>query len=300
MSVLVVGSIALDSVTTPYGHRDDILGGAACYFAVAASFFGPVQLVGVIGDDFPPEHVRLLEARGVDLAGLDRRAGAKTFHWWGSYEGRMASATTKRTDLNVLGSFRPTLPEAFRRTPYVFLANGDPVTQSHVLDQLEAPEFVLLDTMNMWIDNSRAELMKLFKRVSAVVLNDDEARALAADQNLVRAIQKIAAMGPRTVVVKKGEHGALMLHEGELFALPAHPLEDVRDPTGAGDTFAAGFLGQLAASGDLSLSGLKLALACGTVVASFTVEKFSLDRLLEIDRADVDRRLAAFLAFTRF
>jgi sugar/nucleoside kinase (ribokinase family) len=300
MSLLVVGSIALDSVTTPYGSQDDVLGGAASYFSCAASMLTKVSLVGVVGDDFPQKHLDTFAKRGIDLAGLERRKGAKTFRWSGSYEGKMDSATTRRTDLNVLASFRPDLPAALRACPFVFLANGDPVTQDYVLSQLTARKFVLLDTMNLWIDHSRKDLEAVLRRVDGVVLNDDEARSLAGDSNLIRAMGTLAKLGIRTLVVKKGEHGSILLHEGRLFALPAYPLEDVRDPTGAGDTFAAGFMGHLARTGDLSFKNLKMALASGTITASFTVEKFSLDRILEIGKEDLDRRLEAFLEFVRF
>ena len=277
-----------------------MLGGAASYFSCAAALFTKVSLVGVVGDDFPPAHVRTFEQRGIDLAGLERRKDAKTFRWSGEYAGKMDSATTRRTDLNVLASFRPSLPASLRASPFVFLANGDPVTQDHVLDQLTARRFVLLDTMNLWIAQASDQLGKVLKRVDGLVLNDEEARTLAGDSNLIRAMGKLAKQGIRTLVVKKGEHGAVLLHDGVLFALPAYPLEEVRDPTGAGDTFAAGFLGHLARSGDLSWKNLKLALAYGTIVASFTVEAFSLDRLLEITPEDLERRLEAFLGFVKF
>ncbi len=300
MSVLVVGSIALDSVATPFGVRENILGGAACFFSVAASFFAPIRLTGVVGDDFPDEHVAMLRERGIDLLGLERRRGAKTFRWTGSYEGRMDTAKTIKTELNVLGAFRPEIPAAWRKSPYVFLANGDPVTQAHVLDQLEGPCFTMVDTMNLWIEHARPKLLEVWGRVDGVILNDEEARTMGGSQNLVRAMNAIAARGVRLVVVKKGEHGSVMLKDGEFFALPAYPLEEVHDPTGAGDTFAAGFMGRLAETGDTSWTGLKHALAYATVTASFTVEKFSLDRLLEIRREDLDRRREAFLAFTRY
>jgi sugar/nucleoside kinase (ribokinase family) len=300
MSVLVVGSVALDSIATPFGVRENILGGAACFFSVAASFYAPIRLVGVVGDDFPDEHVKMLRERGIDLLGLERRAGAKTFKWTGSYEGRMDVAKTIKTELNVLGAFRPEIPAAWRKSPFVFLANGDPVTQAHVLDQLDGPCFTMVDTMNLWIEHARPKLLEVWNRVDGVILNDEEARAMGGSQNLVRAMNAIAARGVRLVVVKKGEHGSVMLKDGEFFALPAYPLEEVRDPTGAGDTFAAGFMGRLAETGDVSWSGLKNALAYATVTASFTVEKFSLDRLLEIDRAALDRRRDAFLSFTRY
>lgn len=300
MTVLVVGSVALDSIATPFGVRENILGGAACYFSVAASFFSKVRLVGVVGDDFPAEHVELLRSRGVALDGLERRAGSKTFRWTGSYEGRMDVAKTLKTELNVLGAFKPDVPAAWRKSPFVFLANGDPVTQLHVLDQMEGPAFTMVDTMNLWIEHARPKLLEVWRRVDGVVLNDEEARAMGESQNLVRAMNNIASRGVRLLVVKKGEHGSVMLKDGEFFALPAYPLEEVRDPTGAGDTFAAGFMGSLAETGDRSWSGLKQALAYATVTASYTVEKFSLDRLFEIGRADLDRRRDAFLAFTRY
>jgi sugar/nucleoside kinase (ribokinase family) len=300
MSILAVGSVALDSVATPYGVKEDVLGGAACFFSVAAAFFDDVRLVGVVGDDFPERHVETLRARRVDLAGLERRAGEKTFRWTGLYEGRMDSAKTLKTELNVLGAFKPTIPASWRATPYVFLANGDPVTQAHVLDQLEGPSFTMVDTMNLWIDTARDKLLKVWERVDGVVLNDEEARTMGESQNLVRAMNAIAARGVRLLVVKKGEHGSVMLKDGEFFALPAYPLEDVRDPTGAGDTFAAGFMGRVAESGDTSWRGLKEALAYGTTAASFAVESFSLDRLLTLDRGELDRRKEAFLSFTRY
>jgi sugar/nucleoside kinase (ribokinase family) len=296
---MVMGSIALDSVTTPYGSRDDVLGGAASYFGCAASLFTKVSMVGVIGEDFPQKHLATFESRGIDLTGVERRKGGRTFRWSGSYAGKMDTATTRRTDLNVLASFKPDLPASLRGVPFVFLANADPVTQEHVAAQLTARKFVLLDTMNLWIEHSREQLLTVLRKVDGVVLNDDEARALAGDSNLIRAMGKLAKLGVRTLVVKKGEHGSILLHEGTLFALPAYPLEDVHDPTGAGDTFAAGFMGHLAGTGDLSWKNLKMALAYGTIVASFTVEKFSLDRILEITRQEVDRRLEAFLEFVR-
>jgi hypothetical protein len=299
MSLLVVGSMALDSISTPHGSRDNCLGGSASFFSIGARHFTDLRLVAVIGDDFPEPHVDLFRRRRIDLNGLERRPGAKTFRWTGRYMGRMDAAETLKTELNVLADFRPTLPDAYRKTPFVFLANGDPITQSWVYDQLEEPRFVLLDTMNYWIDGHRDALLTAVSKVDGVIMNDDEARALGASSNLIRAMRNIIELGVRTLVVKKGEHGAVLLHDGELFALPAYPLEDVFDPTGAGDTFAAGFMGALAEEGDLSFPGLKRALAYGTVVASYTVEGFGLERLIEIERADIDRRLEAFQGFVR-
>lgn len=300
MSLLVVGSMALDNIATPHGERRAILGGAASFFSVGARNFGPVSMVGVVGDDFPEEHLRMFRGRDIDTSGVERRPGALTFRWTGRYEGRMDVAETLKTELNVLGSFRPTLPSGFAGARYAFLANGDPVTQLHVRKQLTNPRFVLLDTMNFWIDGSRAALLDAMRQVDGVIMNDDEARSLGKSQNLIRAITTIAELGVRTLIVKKGEHGSVLLRDGQLFALPAYPLEDVRDPTGAGDSFASGFMGALAESEDLSFAGLKRCLAYGTIVASFTVEGFGLERLLEIDRATIERRLEAFLAFVRF
>lgn len=300
MSLLVAGSIALDSISTPYGERPEILGGAATFFSVGASHFHPVRLVAVVGEDFPEEHLEKLRSRDIDMAGLERRASAKTFRWKGRYQGRMDVAETLDTQLNVLGEFRPTLPAEFRDSTFVFLANGDPVTQAHVLDQLERPRFTMLDTMNFWIESARDNLIEVIRRVDGVVMNDDEARALGGSDILVRAMRNIVDMGVRTLVVKKGEHGAIMLREGQLFAIPAYPLEEVIDPTGAGDSFASGMMGQLARTGDLSFDGFKRALAAGTVVASFAVEGFGLERLLEMDESQLQRRLEALEAFISY
>ncbi|MAB91011.1 MAG: sugar kinase [Planctomycetes bacterium] len=298
MSLLVTGSMALDTITTPHGTREAVLGGAASFFSVGARHFTDVRLVAVIGDDFPDEHVAMLRDRGIDIEGLERRAGAKTFRWTGRYAGRMDVAETLDTQLNVLGEFKPTLPGKFTDTPFAFLANGDPVTQAWVRDQLSPNAFVFLDTMNFWIEGSRDALLEAIRKVNGVVMNDDEARALGGSDNLIASVNRIADMGVSTLVVKKGEHGAILMKDGELFALPAYPLEAVFDPTGAGDTFASGFMGAVAESGDTTFQGLKRALAYGTVVASFTVEGFGLERLLEIDREEIDRRLEVFLKFT--
>lgn len=300
MSLLVVGSVALDTIKTPHGERDAILGGAASYFSVGASHFAPVRLVGVIGEDFPVEHVELLRGRGVDLAGLERREGGKTFRWTGAYEGRMDVAQTLDTQLNVLGAFKPDLPASFRDSRFAFLANTDPVTQKHVAQQLDDPAFVMLDTMNFWIDSARPALTEALGVVSGAIMNDDEARALGESENLVAAMHNLAGTGLRTLVVKKGEHGATLLHEGKIFSLPAVPLREVFDPTGAGDSFASGFMGEVARSGDLSFGGLKRALAVGCVVASFTVQGFGLERLLSVTEADLKERLDDFLSSVSF
>ena len=298
MSLLVVGSMALDSIATPHGSRENILGGAATFFSMAARHYVPVSLVAVVGEDFPEEHVRLLEESGIGTEGLERRQGGRTFRWRGAYEGRMDVAQTLETQLNVLGEFRPTLPPTCRETPFVFLANGDPVTQAHVVKQLENPSFVMLDTMNYWIDAHRENLLAAIDAVDGVIMNDEEALALGESPILIRAMSNIASRGVRVLIVKKGEHGSILLKDGELFALPAYPLEVVRDPTGAGDTFAAGVMGHLAETGDLSFSNFKKALAHGTVVASFTVEGFGLERIREVTREELDRRLQALYEFT--
>lgn len=298
MSLLVTGSMALDTITTPHGTREAILGGAASFFSIGARHFTDIRLVGVIGDDFPEEHVTTLRDRGIDLEGLERRAGGKTFRWTGQYVGRMDVAETLDTQLNVLGEFKPTIPANFKDTPFAFLANGDPVTQVWVREQLGPDAFVLLDTMNFWIEGSREALVEAISKVDGVVMNDDEARAFGGSDNLIASMNRISELGVSTLVVKKGEHGAILMKDGELFALPAYPLESVFDPTGAGDTFASGFMGAVAETGDTSFQGLKRALAYGTVLASYTVEGFGLERLLEIDRNDIDRRLEAFLGFT--
>ncbi len=300
MSLLVVGSMAFDSISTPHGSREEILGGAATFFSVASRNFVPVGLVAVVGEDFPEEHLTMLRGREIDLAGLERRQGGRTFRWSGSYEGRMDCAKTLDTQLNVLGEFRPTLPEAYRKIPYVFLANGDPITQVHVIEQLEESSFVMLDTMNFWIDDHRENLMNAIRKVDGLIMNDEEALSLGGSTILIRAMLNISQLGVRTLIVKKGEHGAILLKDGELFALPAYPLEVVKDPTGAGDTFAAGVMGYLAESGSLDFATFKKALAYGTVVASYTVEDFGLDSLLRLTRSDIDRRFEALLDFTTF
>jgi len=298
MSLLVTGSVAIDSITTPHGEREAILGGAASYFSVGSRHFTDVRLVGVIGDDFPEQHVTMLRERGIDLDGLEHRAEAKTFRWTGRYAGRMDVAETLETQLNVLGEFKPTLPDAYLDTPYAFLANTDPVTQAWVRDQLSPRAFVMLDTMNFWIDGAREALLEAMRKVNGIIMNDDEARALGGSDNLIASMKSIVEMGIGVLVVKKGEHGSILLKDGELFALPAYPLEVVQDPTGAGDTFASGFMGYLAQQNDTSFETLKAALAYGTVMASYTVEGFGLERLLSIDRGDIDRRYDAFRAFT--
>ncbi len=296
MSLLVVGSIAFDSVETPHGKVEEALGGSAMYFSWAASQFVPVRLVGVVGKDFPMKALEELKARGVDLAGVEVADG-ETFRWSGRYVGAMEAAETLDTKLNVFGSFQPKIPAAFRESAFVFLANGAPATQKAVLSQIESPTFVVADTMNLWMKIARPELDDLLKRVDGLILNDAEARELAGEHNLIRAGRKILSMGPRIVVVKKGEHGAFLFSEFVQFALPAYPTDQVRDPTGAGDSFAGGFMGYLASMGKVTLASLKRAVAYGTICASVNVEDFSFHAMRRTSRAQIDARYEEFLQF---
>ncbi|MEW6354719.1 MAG: PfkB family carbohydrate kinase [Planctomycetota bacterium] len=297
-SLLVVGSVALDTVETPHGKLEGGLGGSAVYFSYAASFFTRVRLVGVVGRDFPKKFVDLIKGRNVDAAGLQIVDG-KTFRWSGAYEGAMSQAETKRVELNVFGDFQPEIPESFRDSEFVFLANGSPVTQKHVLEQMTNPKFAVADTMNLWIETTRDALLDLLKVVDGIVLNDGEARMLTGEPNLLRAARRIQALGPRLVVVKKGEHGAMLVSEDMVLALPAYPVETVKDPTGAGDSFAGGMMGYLAERGQVSDGSLKKALAYGTMCASFNVEDFSLNRFQQIERRDIDERLDEYLSMLR-
>jgi sugar/nucleoside kinase (ribokinase family) len=297
---LVVGSIALDSVETPSGVVHDALGGSATYFSYAASYFTPVRLVGVVGEDFPGEHRELLRKRGIDTSGLAVEKGGATFRWRGKYEGDMNMAETLEVHLNVLGTFNPDLPPAFTDTPFVFLANGSPVMQRKVLHQSKGRKLAVADTMNFWIETQRDELYDLLREVDGLVLNDGEARLLTDEINLVRAGQKVLGLGPRFVIIKKGEHGAMFLSRDESFVMPAYPLADVVDPTGAGDSFAGGFMGYLASTGRSEPAALKTAMAYGTVVASFNVEDFSLNRFQRTDRPEIDRRLDAYRSMMAF
>ncbi len=298
MSLLVVGSVAFDCVETPYGKVDNAMGGSASYFAYAASFFTRVRLVGVIGKDFPEEYKEVLRRRNIDMTGL-QVADGKTFRWSGVYDATMNTRTTRSVELNVFQNFDPKIPENFRDTEHVFLANGSPVMQKRVLEQMRRMKLAVADTMNHWIQDQRPELLELLKIVDGVVVNDEEARLLTGLTNLVSAGQAIRKMGPKLVVIKKGEHGSLLLGDGLFFAAPACPLETVKDPTGAGDSFGGGMMGYLAETGDLSPANLKKAMLYGTVCASFTVEDFALNRLRQIERKDIDTRYMAFLEMLR-
>jgi sugar/nucleoside kinase (ribokinase family) len=298
-SVLVVGSVALDSVETPFGKADEVLGGSGNYFASSASHFTPVQLVGVVGDDYPLDKLAPLAARGVDLSGVEKAEGT-SFRWRGRYRHDLNSAETLETHLGVFSHFRPKIPEQFRRAPFVFLANIDPRLQLQVLEQVEKPRLVACDTMNFWIESRRPELVELLGHVDLITLNDAEARQLTEHTNLVQAARWIMDKGPKHVLIKKGEHGAFMFTRESIFFAPAYPLESVFDPTGAGDSFAGGFIGYLAATGDLSDRNMRRAVVVGSAMGSFAVEKFSNARLLEITRADIDARIQEFRQLVAF
>jgi sugar/nucleoside kinase (ribokinase family) len=279
MSLLVVGSVAIDSIHTPTAARERVLGGSAVHFSYAASFFAPVRLVGVVGDDWPEEHTRLLASRNIDTSGLKVVPGGKTFYWKGKYAPNMNDRETLEVQLNVFGDYHPTLPDEFRRSDYLFLANGSPVTQIKTLEQVIGPKLVVADTMDLWIREQHDELLALFRRIDGLVLNDSEARLLTDEENLVAAGHQVRRMGPKFVVIKKGEHGAMFFAEHETYVLPAYPTDRVVDPTGAGDSFAGGMMGYLASRGQFDGRALKEAMAYGILVASYTVEDFSLDRM---------------------
>jgi sugar/nucleoside kinase (ribokinase family) len=299
MSILVVGSVAYDTVETPFGRAERVLGGSASFFSVAASFFVPVNLVGVVGQDFGEQQLAAFAGRPVDLEGLERMAG-KTFHWQGKYSWDLNSRDTICTDLNVFEFFKPKIPARYRGSEVVFLGNIDPVLQRDVLAQVEAPRIVACDTMNFWIHGKAEELKKTLAQTQILLVNDAEARELSGEWNLVKAARAIRAMGPRTIVVKKGEHGVLMFNGEETFAAPAYPLETVFDPTGAGDTFAGGFLGYLAGCATPDDEALRRAIVMGSTLASFCVEAFSLDRLVRLTRPEIDARYRLFRRLTTF
>jgi sugar/nucleoside kinase (ribokinase family) len=301
MSVLVVGSIALDTVKTPVEEHADLLGGSASYAAVGASFFTPVKLVGVVGEDFPEDHLTFLRGRQIDLAGLQQLPG-KTFRWSGEYMWDMNIRETRSVELNVFEHFTPTLPAPYADSPFVLLANIAPSLQSHVLDQMQRPRFVIADTMDLWINIARADLEALLRRVDMLILNDGEARQFTGETSLIKAGHKIRAMGPQFVAIKKGEHGCLLFGENEFFSCAAYPLEDIHDPTGAGDTFAGGLAGYLAANaaGAVTFEQLRHGVVFGSVLASFNVEAFSLERLRTLTQNDIDARYQAFRLLSQF
>jgi sugar/nucleoside kinase (ribokinase family) len=290
MSLLVVGTIAFDSVETPYDRRDQTLGGSATHFAHAAAHFGPVRLLGIVGEDFPAAHLAGFRSRAIDCAGVEVAPG-KTFAWGGRYEADWNTRHTLFTDLNVLERFDPKVPAEHRQTEYVFLANGTPSVQLRALEQIESPRLVVADTMNLWIDIAREDLLEVLKRVDGVVLNDEEARMLTDERNLIRSARKVLELGPSFVILKKGEHGAFLIGRNDLhFALPAYPVDEVVDPTGAGDSFAGGFMGYLASVKNAQAHTLRRAMLYGTVTASFCVEGFSVDTQIARSRSDVEKR----------
>jgi sugar/nucleoside kinase (ribokinase family) len=299
MSILVVGSVAYDTVETPFGRAEKVLGGSASFFSVAAAFFAPVNLVAVVGDDFSAQAMAAFQGRPIDLEGLERTAG-KTFHWQGKYSYDLNSRETVCTDLNVFEFFKPRIPERYRRSEHVFLGNIDPVLQRQVLEQVERPRLVACDTMNFWISGKADEVRRTLAAVDILLINDAEARQLSGEWNVVKAARAIRALGPHTLVIKKGEHGVLMFSEEGSFAAPAYPLEEVFDPTGAGDTFAGGFLGYLAGAPKVDEEALRRAVVMGSTLASFCVEAFSLDRLLTLSRPEIDARYRLFKRLTHF
>jgi sugar/nucleoside kinase (ribokinase family) len=299
LSILVVGSIALDSVETPFGKAEEALGGAAVYFSYAASFFNHVRLVGVVGSDFPREHLELLQGRDIDLSGLERAEG-ETFRWSGRYEFDLNEAQTLDTRLNVFETFSPSIPDSFKDSEFVFLANIQPGLQLEVARQVDSPRVIACDTMNFWIDGARDQLVETLGAVDILIINDAEARELAKEPSLVKAARVIREMGPRTLVVKQGEYGVLMFNRHSVFSAPAYPLEEVYDPTGAGDTFAGGFMGFLSTVEDIDDRSIRQAVIFGSTLASFNVEDFSLDRMKRLDMDQIMSRYAEFKQLSHF
>ncbi|MEA2658296.1 MAG: hypothetical protein QOF64_881 [Candidatus Binatota bacterium] len=299
MSVLVVGTVAFDSIETPSGCVERVLGGSASYFALGASFFAPVRIVGVIGEDFPQDYLDLFTQRGVDIEGIKRERG-ETFHWRGRYHEDINVRDTIELHLNVLAGFEPQLPDNYRDAEYVFLGNIDPVMQLEVLNQIRHMKLVICDTMDYWIRESPEELKKVLQRIEMLVINDSEARLLSGYSNIVQAARAILRMGPKMVLIKRGEYGVLQFSDSSVFATPAYPLEEVFDPTGAGDSFAGGLMGQLARSGDLSQGSLRRAIVYGSVVASFTVEDFGVKRLTDTSLPEIEDRYQKFVRLTDF
>ena len=302
MSLLVVGTVAFDAIETPFGKTDKIVGGAASYIALAASYFTKeINLVSVVGDDFPQEFMNTLKGQGVNLDGLQIKKGEKSFFWSGRYHNDMNSRDTLDTQLNVLADFNPIVPEAYKNCDFLMLGNLMPVVQQKVLDQLtKRPKLIVLDTMNFWMDIAMPELMETLKGIDVLTINDSEARQLSGEYSLVKAAQKILSMGPKVLVIKKGEHGALLFNKDEVFFAPALPLEDVFDPTGAGDSFAGGFIGYLAKTKDISFENMKRAIIFGSAMASFTVEKFGTERLIGLSQKEVDDRVQEFVNLVQF
>lgn len=301
MGLLVVGSLGLDTVATPFDRVENALGGSAVYISLSSSYFtGPTYMVGVVGDDFPKKYLNLLEDHNIDLEGLQIVEGGKTFRWSGKYHYDLNVRDTLLTELNVFESFDPVIPDKFKKSKFVILGNIDPVLQIRVLDQMDDPHFVVCDTMNYWIEGKREELLKLLKRVNVLIINDSEARLLAHEPNLIKAAKLIRELGPEFLIIKKGEHGALLFAEDTVFSAPAYPLEMIYDPTGAGDSFAGGFIGYLHKTQDLSVENMKKAVVYGSALASFCVEKFSTQGLEELDYLRVHDRYREFLNLSKF
>lgn len=299
--LLIVGTVAFDAIETPFGKTDKILGGAATYIALSASQFEVESgVVSVVGDDFPQDYLNLLTDRGINLDGLEVVEGGKTFFWSGRYHNDMNSRDTLDTQLNVLADFTPKVPDHFKDSDIVMLGNLHPAVQLSVIDQVKNPKLIVLDTMNFWMDSELDLLKQVIAKVDVITINDEEARQLSGDYSLVKAARKIRDMGPKYVVIKKGEHGALLFHKEEMFFAPALPLEEVFDPTGAGDTFAGGFVGYLANAKDVSFDSMKNAIIYGSNLASFCVEKFGTEQMLSLDKANVNQRLKSFQALTQF
>lgn len=299
MSILVVGSVAFDSVETPFGQVENVLGGSATYFSTSASFFTDVNLVAVVGDDFPDRHLEFLASRNIDLRGMTRVPG-KTFHWKGKYGYDLNEAQTLETHLNVFEAFKPRIPAEYRDTEFLFLANIDPELQMEVLNQVGRPRVIACDTMNFWISSKPEALKRVIARVDILIINEAEARQFTQEVNLVKAARKLLALGVKTLVIKRGEYGVLMFSNDTVFAAPAYPLEEVFDPTGAGDTFAGGFMGYLANTGDTSEAGIRQAIIFGSVMASFNVEDFSLERMKRLRYPEIEERFRSFKALTQF
>lgn len=299
--LLIVGTVAFDAIETPFGKTDKILGGAATYIGLSAAQFDiESAIVSVVGEDFPQEYLDLLKNRNIDITGTEIVNGGKTFFWSGKYHNDLNSRDTLDTQLNVLADFQPVVPEDFKSPDIVMLGNLHPLVQLSVLEQLQRPKLVVLDTMNFWMDNTWDDLMKVIEKVDVLTINDEEARQLTEEYSLVKAARKIAKMGPKYVVIKKGEHGALLFHNNQIFFAPALPLEEVFDPTGAGDTFAGGFTGYLAHTGDISFKNMKNAVIYGSTLASFCVEKFGTERMQDLKKEEVHERLEDFKSLTQF
>ena len=294
MSILVLGTVALDNVKTPHGVRKKMLGGSAAHFSMAARLFAKVNLVAIVGRDFPQKNIDFLEAKGVNLSALIRESSGKTFQWTGEYKGDLNTAITLNTELGVLSSFRPRISDEQKKIEYVFLANVDPDIQRHLLAHMHSPKLIALDSMNYWISHKRSSLLRLLKQVHIYVANDQEARILSGEHNLIRAAKRLRAFGPKMILIKKGEHGVLFYSDKFIFSLPAYPADKVIDPTGAGDTFAGGFMGYLAKAKIINMQNIRKAIIFGTIAASFNIEGFGLERTAKLTLKDLNKRLAEF------